>query len=198
MNKVRMYLASVTVLVAAVVCVAGQGDTKRYEKDGLSFSYPSAWVIQDGSNSAAVIINLVPPASDLQVQVSMRRESFDTPEKVVEGKEKVVDTTIKSYDSMMRKMDMIPTRTDGTSTIGGAAAEVAHLRGSLDGTEGEAGIHWATINNRIVTVVTFGPDKDLKKLTAALDALRASITTPASVATPAQTPVPSPSPTPKQ
>jgi hypothetical protein len=90
----------------------------------------------------------------------------------------------------MKQMGMTPTRTDGTTTIGTAAGDVANVNGSLDGDQGGAGIYSAILNNRMVVFSTFGSAADVKRLTAQLDALRASIAIAAPVAPAVVTPSP--------
>lgn len=168
-------IVSILVLIVATSMGVSAQSTKHYDKDGLSFDYPSNWTMQDSSDSKKQYIVFAPPNSDSQITVFAHRELIETAEDAAQAKTGLVDAYITQQTKQMRQMGMTPTRTDGTATMGGSPAEVAHVRGSLDGAEGEAGVYWVTLNKRVVIVSTFGPDQDLKRLAAALEALRKSI-----------------------
>lgn len=172
MNKIITLL----ILIFATAIGAGaQITTGHYEKAPLSFDYLAKWTFVEKEENGGNNIVFTIPNSDLQLSVFLHGETFDTPEKLAEGKEKLVENTVKSYIKRMNEMGMKPVRTDGKSTMAGAEAEVVHLRGSLDGLDGETAIYYTTINSRVVVVTVLGPDPDLKRFNPALEGLRASI-----------------------
>ncbi|MEO6391325.1 MAG: hypothetical protein ABIP75_05690 [Pyrinomonadaceae bacterium] len=172
MNKIITLLI---LIFATAIGANAQITTSHYEKALLSFDYLAKWTFVEKQENGGANIVFTIPNSDLQLSVFFHGETFDMPEKLAEGKEKLVENTVKSYIKLMNEQGMKPVRTDGKSTIAGAEADVVHLRGSLDGIGGEAGIYYATINSRVVVISVFGPDSDLKRFGPALDGLRASI-----------------------
>jgi hypothetical protein len=162
------------ILLALTGAHAARAKTKHYEKDGLSFDYPDNWVIQERSDDKKQLINLSISTSFLQINVYAHREPVDSPEKVEDAKTRLVNGFITQLTNEMKQQGMNPARTDGTSTIGTTAGDVAHVKeAGADG--GGADVHYAVVNNRMVMFSAFGPDTDLQKYGAQLDAIRASI-----------------------
>ena len=167
-------------------------DAKEFNKDGLSFSYPSGWTFNDTSNPDAQQMTFGRADSDAQITVFVFRTPVTTPEKIAESKRVLVDkyvaSTTKSFEQAGAKPESSPTTTE----ISGIKAEGVKIRASLDGVPGMAEIQWAVVGQRLVVLTFLGPDKAVIKATPVWDTIRTTI----KIAEPTLQPKPSPKPTP--
>jgi len=173
MKLFRALLAATAVLVCSLVTFA-QGP-KSFTKDGLSFSYPSGWTVQDASSNDAQQLTLARSDSEVQIRLFAYRGKITTPERLAEAQKKLVDPYIESTSRTFEKMGSRPQRSPATTEIGGVKAEGVAIRAVLEGEPGAAMIYWASVGERLVVLTLFGPDKALKKQTTAWDLLRNSV-----------------------
>lgn len=167
-------------------------DAKEFNKDGLSFSYPSSWSFNDTSNTDAQQMTFGQADSDAQITVFVFRTPVITPERIAEAKRVLVDkyvaSTTKSFEQAGAKPESSPTTTE----IGGTKAEGVKIRASLDGVPGVAEIDWAVVGHRLVVLTFLGPDRAVSKATPVWDKIRTTI----KIEEPQPQPKPQPSPTP--
>ena len=168
------------------------GDAKAFDKDGLSFSYPSGWSFNDTSNADAQQMTFGRADSDAQITVFVFRTPVTTPEKVAEAKRVLVDKYVASTTKSFEQAGAHPESSPATTEIGGVKSEGVKIRASLDGVPGAAEIEWAVVGQRLVVLTFLGPDKALTKATPAWDAIRTTI----KIAEPTPQPKPSPKTTP--
>ncbi|HUS09155.1 MAG TPA: hypothetical protein VMZ30_01725 [Pyrinomonadaceae bacterium] len=150
-------------------------DAKQFTKDGLSFSYPSAWAFNDTSNTDAQQMTFGRTDSDAQITVFVFRAPLTTPERLAEAKRVLVDkyiaSTTKSFEEAGARPESAPTSTE----IGTVKSDGVKIRASLDGVPGVAEIHSAVVGQRLVVLTFLGPDKALVKAAPAWDMIRTSI-----------------------
>jgi hypothetical protein len=168
------------------------GDAKAFDKDGLSFSYPSGWSFNDTSNADAQQMTFGRADSDAQITVFVFRTPVTTPEKVAEAKRVLVDKYVASTTRSFEQAGAHPESSPATTEIGGVKSEGVKIRASLDSVPGVAEIEWAVVGQRLVVLTFLGPDKALTKATPAWDAIRTTI----KIAEPTPQPKPSPKTTP--
>jgi hypothetical protein len=168
------------------------GDAKAFDKDGLSFSYPSGWSFNDTSNADAQQMTFGRADSDAQITVFVFRTPVTTPEKVAEAKRVLVDKYVASTTRSFEQAGAHPESSPATTEIGGVKSEGVKIRASLDGVPGAAEIEWAVVGQRLVVLTFLGPDKALTKATPAWDAIRTTI----KIAEPTPQPKPNPKTTP--
>jgi hypothetical protein len=168
------------------------GDAKAFDKDGLSFSYPSGWSFNDTSNADAQQMTFGRADSDAQITVFVFRTPVTTPEKVAEAKRVLVDKYVASTTKSFEQAGAHPESSPATTEIGGVKSEGVKIRASLDGVPGAAEIEWAVVGQRLVVLTFLGPDKALTKATPAWDAIRTTI----KIAEPTPQPKPNPKTTP--
>jgi hypothetical protein len=164
------------------------GDSKRFEKDGLSFDYPNGWTIADQSTDDAQQLTLGRADSDAQIRLFVHRGKVETPGKLADAKSKFIDPYIEATSKSFVEMGAKPTREPATIEIAGAKAEGVRIKAVLDNMPGEAAIYWLTVGNRVVVLTLFGPDQSLKQITPAWNAVRSSLRIEEKK--PAQTPAP--------
>ena len=182
-------LVSLMLCAWYVMAQTTASDAKEFNQDGLSFSYPAGWAVNDNSNTDAQQMTFGRADSDAQITVFVFRTPVTTPEKVAEAKAVLVDKYIASTTKSFEQAAAHPSSAPVTTEIGGVKSEGVRISASLDGVPGAALIQWAVVGQRLVVLTFLGPDKALTKATPAWDTIRTSLRIAA--------PVPLVKPTPK-
>ena len=173
MNLSRIF--QVVALVIAFSLPAFTQTPKIFTKDGLTFNYPSAWTLQDTSKGDAQQLTLARADSDAQIRLFVYRGLIETPEKFAEAKRKLVDTYVDSTAKTFEQMGARPERSPASTEIGGTKAEGVKIRAVLEGEPGAAEIYWVVLGERLIVMTFFGPDRALKQVGSAWEAVRASV-----------------------
>jgi hypothetical protein len=187
---------SFLLLAMVLICglsVSAQTDNKEFNKDGLSFSYPSGWAFNDSSDKEAQSMTFGRPDSDAQIKVFVDRDRVTKPEHIAEVKKVLVDKYVAATMKQFQGEDPKTTSEPAASEIGGLPSEGVRIRASLGGVPGMAEIQWAVVGERLVVLTLFGPDQALKKAAPAWDTMRNSIKIagpPSKTAQPAASPKP--------
>ena len=168
-------------------------DAKQFTKDGLTFSYPTGWVLNDTSNADAQQLVVGRPSSEAQITVFVYRTPVSTPERVAEARKVLVDPYVAQTTKSFQQAGAKPESSPATTEMGATKAEGVKISASLSGEPGAAEIYWGVVGQRLVVLTFFGPDKALKQATPAWDLIRTSI----AVEEP-KPPQPQPSPSPKK
>jgi len=193
MKSSRFALSVLMILVGCVIAAAQTDtDAKPFDKDGLSFSYPNGWALNDTSNADAQQLTVGRADSEAQITIFVYRPLLTTPEKIAEAKKVLVDKYIASTSSSFEQAGAHPQSSPVTSEIGGVASDGVKIRASLDGVPGAAEIHHAVVGQRLIVLTILGPDKAVVKAAPAWDMIRTSlkITGPQPKAQPSNTPKP--------
>ncbi|MBC8031101.1 MAG: hypothetical protein H7Z16_13385 [Pyrinomonadaceae bacterium] len=165
-------------------------DAKQFSKDGLTFSYPVGWSIEDSSNEDLQQLTLTNPRSEAQLRLFVHRGRISA-DKLAQAKKSLIDPYLASTFKQFEDMGAKPVRSDASLDIGSTKAEGVIIRAMLD-EPGAAEIYWALINQRVVVLTLFGPDKALKQAAPVWDQLRKSLQIAESQ--PADKPTPKPTP----
>jgi hypothetical protein len=194
MTSLRPCLVCAAIVLTALMVGAhgnSQGNSVRYEKEGLSFDYADGWTLADQSNADAQQLTLTKANTDAQITVFVHRGRIDTPEKLVQAKKAFIDPYVKSVNDRFVGWGAKPESSPATSEVGGAAAEGVRIRASLGGDAAEASIFWAPVNGRVVVLTFFRPDNQNKQTMPSYDVIRTSIKVepPPAKATPSKKPV---------
>ena len=169
-------VVSLCLLLIVFTAHAQTPNTKHFDKDGLSFDYPSEWALDDKSNSDLQQLTLTRADSDAQIGIFVHRGKVDTPEKMAKAKAAFIDPYIKATsDNFVQMGATKPEQTAASTEIGGAKAEGERLRTSLGGESAEATIYWLTLGNHVVLLNFFSPNTSIKIATPAWDIVRNSI-----------------------
>lgn len=177
----------IVVLLFSLTALA-QGDTKRFDKDGLAFNYPNGWAVEDGSNQDAQQLTLGRADLDAQIRFFVHRGKVDTPEKMAQAKTKFIDPYVEATAKQLTDMGGKPTREPATIEVAGQKAEGVRIKAVLDGVAGEAAIYWLTVGNRVVVLTLFGPDPALKQAAPAWEMVRSSLSVTDNKPAPGPTP----------
>jgi hypothetical protein len=171
-------------------------DAKEFNKDGLSFSYPSGWSFNDTSNADAQEVQLGRPGVDAQIKVWVYRTPLDSPEKIAEAKKILVDSYVAATTKSFAQEGANPQSSPATTEIGSLKADGVKISASLGGEPGAAEIFWGLVGKRLVVLTLFRPDRALKQSTPAWDTIRNTIKIEEPQPQPKPQPKPSPTPAP--
>ena len=165
-------------------------DAKQFSKDGVTFTYPAGWNIEDSSNQDLQQLSLTRPGSDAQIRLLVHRGRISA-DKMAQAQKGLIDPYVASTFKQFEEIGGKPVRSSASLDIGSIKAEGVIIRAMLD-EPGAAEIYWALINQRVVVITLFGPDKAIKQAGPVWDALRNSLqiadSKPAAKPTPAPTP----------
>jgi hypothetical protein len=160
MKLIRSLQFVALLLSCSLVSVAQA--SKTFSKDGLSFDYPSGWIVQDASKPDSQQLTLARNDSDAQIKIFVYRNKI-TPEKVAEARTKLVDPYVESTFKAFQQIGAKPQRSAANTTIASVPAEGVKIGATLEGEPGAALIYWMLIGNRLVVLTHFGPEKALKQ-----------------------------------
>ena len=167
-------IALVSLSSAVVYSQTTPADAKQFTKDGVMFNYLPSWSLVDDSNGDAQQVTLTRSDSDAQIRVFIHRGRI-TPEKMPQARKAFIDSYIDSTAKQFIAMGAKPEQSPDSTDIGTTKAEGMNIKASLAGEAGAAKIYWALINERVVVLTYFGPDKELKKHQPAWDLIRTSL-----------------------
>jgi hypothetical protein len=172
--SVCLAIALVSLSSAVVYSQTTQANAKQYIKDGVMFSYLPNWTLVDDSNGDAQQVTLSRSDSDAQIRVFIHRGRI-TPEKMPQARKAFIDSYIDSTAKQFIAMGAKPEQSPDSTDIGTTKSEGVNIKASLGGENGAAKIYWALINERVVVLTYFGPDKELTKHQQAWDLIRTSL-----------------------
>lgn len=178
MKSLRNYLLLTALFLFCSLSALGQTpatDAKQFTKDGLTFSYPTGWVLNDTSNADAQQLVVGRPSSEAQITVFVFRTAVSTPARVAEARKVLVDPYVAQTTKSFQQAGAKPESSPATTEMGATKAEGVKISASLSGEPGAAEIYWGVVGQRLVVLTFFGPDKALKQATPAWDLIRTSI-----------------------
>ena len=175
MNSLRQLLQIVTlVLLCGLVGVPQSSvrSTKRFNKDGVSFSYPARWRLLDSSSQEAQKFLLESGSSEASIMLLVYRDRVpaENRDQARETALSYVASTLKQYEGFGAK----PKTSAARLKIGSARAEGMIIRGKLDEPRTDE-IYWALINERVVVLMFGGSNKDSRRARPAWHTVRSSI-----------------------
>ena len=187
-----MKVLVVILILAAIVFAQTATDAQNFSKNGLSFTYPKGWTIQEVPDDDAQDLVLSKANSDVQIKVFVHKGRI-TPEKLPSAKKAFIDPYITANVKQFEQMNARPKMSPDTAEIGGVAAEGVNITASIGGETGAAKIYWAIVGQRVVVMTLFGPDRDIQQSASAWDLVRTSLKIE-EAAKPAASPSPKSSP----
>ncbi len=200
MKSFHNYFVATVLLLVGLLAATGQTpapDAKQFAKDGLSFSYPNGWTVQDSSNADALQLNLGRNDSDAQIRVFVFRTPVNTPARVAEARKVLVDPYIAATTKSFVQMGANPQSSPATTDISTVKSDGVKISATLDGDPGAAQIFWGVVGQKLVVLTLFGPDRAVKRALPAWDTLRTSLAIEEPKPPPTPAPKPSATPAPK-
>jgi hypothetical protein len=193
MKSLRIVVCFSAALLIAGVASAQNPNGKHFDKDGLSFDYPTDWQLSDQSTGQMQFVELT--KGDLVIRVRSPREWLKTPEKEAQARKLIQDQYVDSFASQLEQAGMRPTRSTVSTQIAGVDAEGARVRAVLDGQPGGMDSYYRIISDRFLGLSIIGSEKEFAKSAAAWNMIRASVKVepppqPKSTAKPSPTPKP--------
>ncbi len=192
MKSLVHFAAAITLLAIWSMFAVAQtpaADAKQFSKEGLTFTYPNGWTLEDASNSDAQQLSLGRADSEAQMRIFVFRAPVNTPERLAEARKVLVDPYVASTMRQFQQMGAKPEKAPASTEIAKLASEGVRISASLEGVPGAAEIYWGVVGSRLVVLTMLGPDKAIKTAAPAWEAIRSSIAV--------EELKPSPKPTPK-
>ena len=160
-------LVSVFFLLSVVQTAS---EVKTFSANGLSFDYPTGWVLHDDTNSDAQQLTLARANNDVQIRVFVHKGRIAA-EKFPEAKKAFIDPYIASTMKQFVAMGAKPEQSADSSEIGGVKAEGVKIAANL-GEPGAAKIYWGLVGQRVVILTIFGPDREIEQFTSVWEMVR--------------------------
>ena len=161
MNK-RITRAVICLTFTSLLCLFPSAQTTqggRYEKDGLSFSYPAGWVIEDKSNAQAQHLILTRGGGSALVVVVAYRELIKDPGQLAAAHRHIWRPYVS--DMALKLGVEVPS---GEKTVceqvGGRQAVGMRLNGRLNGELTTGEVYSLMLGRRFVNVFFIRHDKD--------------------------------------
>jgi len=146
-------------LLTASVAYAAVSQANQYTRDGLSFSYPSAWILADESDAQAQSLNLGRGSNEAKIIVVVLRRQMTAAE-LAETQPKLTQAISDTLAQEITKLGAQVQRTPVSQSIGGVQAQGIKLRASISGETGDADIYWLALGGRSVHVIFVGSDPE--------------------------------------
>ena len=177
MNALRNLVQLVALLLLCCLPALAQSpgrDTKRFNKEGVSFSYPARWSLLDSGNQEARKLLLESGNSEASLMLIIHRDRV-LKENWAQARQDValsyVAITFKQYEESGGNPELSP----ASLNIGKSRAEGMIIRAKVLDEPHTTEIYWALIDQRVVVLMFGGPDKDLRKAAPAWHTVRNSI-----------------------
>ena len=189
MKLIRSIVVGAALSLLVGVALAQDPNNKHFDKDGLSFDYPTGWQLSDQSTSQMQFLELT--RGDLVLRVRSPREWLKTPEKEAHAKKLFKDQYVEDFAKQFEQQGSGLKRSAINTTIAGAPAEGARLRIVMDRVSGGLDSYSLILSDRMVNLSILGSDSDITKEAAVWDLIRNSLKVeppPQPKASPASTP----------
>ena len=163
------------VLVSLAGAASAQSGAQHFNKDGLSFDYPSGWTIDESKTSGQMQYLTLGREGFATVIVRSPRGLVDTPEKEAQAKQLIQDGFVTAWANNFSSIGAKPERSTVTTEIAGGSAECTRLSALLSGEPGRVDVCYRMVEKRMVQMAIVGSTKDINRTTAAWDTIRNSV-----------------------
>lgn len=168
MNHLHKFILSI--LLVAILSIpfagaqTGAGATAHFEQDGLSFDYPVAWTVKDGSSPGMQKFTITPHDAAAQIVVSAERKLGRSCDFALESRNilgELVKTTAAQIDAVM-PVTTSPVR----AQVGALTAEGAKLQGDVNGKPVTAELYSLRLDKHFVNLIYIRNNEDRRSLQA--------------------------------
>ncbi|HEV2860379.1 MAG TPA: energy transducer TonB [Pyrinomonadaceae bacterium] len=154
-------LASALVLCASASAQDAGAGGGRFEKDGLSFSYPAGWTLTDRSTQLAQDLSLSTTGSLAVVRILVQREVIESPAQFSQMRSGV---STPFFESQARRLgiDKGPSQWGEPACVkfGERLATGYRMKGTLNGKPATAEVYGIVLNQRLVHLAYVRADGD--------------------------------------
>ena len=148
---------------ALLFCASASAQTTpggRYEKDGLSFSYPDGWVVEDKSNSFVQHLILTREGGSSLVVVTAHRELITQTEQLAGARRNVWKPYAEDMALRLGIEKKPPWEEMQCEKVGERAAPGVRLSGKINGQPTTGEVYALMLGRRFVTLLFVRHDKD--------------------------------------
>ncbi len=172
MRKLTVAMSAVLLLAWPVLAVFNQ--SSQFNRDGLSFSYPSDWRLEDASDATAQTLNLDRGKDDAKIIVVVLRTQLSGAQ-LAEVQPKMTSALAEAMVEEIQKLGAQVQRSGVSEMIGGVQAQGVRLRATVQGEAGNCDIYWLVLNSRLVHIVFLGSDQERIRAANAWNMLRSTL-----------------------
>jgi len=151
------WAASAILLVALPVLALAQA--RQFNRDGLSFSYPTDWTLTDESDTNAQTLNVSKGNDEAKIIIVVLRSQMNATQ-MAQAQPLLTNAIVDAMSQEIAKLGTQVQRGSISEAIGGVQAQGIRLRASLQGETGNADVYWLTLGNKLVHVVYVGSDQE--------------------------------------
>ena len=153
-------LAAALLLCASASAQEGAAGGGRFEKDGLSFSYPAGWAVTDRGTEQAQDLSLSAPGSLAVVRVVAYREVIETPEQLSRMRRDFTLPFIEAQASRLGLEKAPPPSETTCVPVGEGFATGFHMAGRLNGKPVTTEVYSVILGQRLVHLIYVRADGD--------------------------------------
>lgn len=161
--KRHFILSLVFILALSTQPVAAQssnGETKLFEKDGLSFSYPADWALTDKSNAQAQHLIVSQPKSSILIMVIAYRELMSSREQFHIAFENVTNPYLESIAKNFAAPGKTAERDYPCLEMSGKKVSGVRIRGLYQNEQSAGMVYSLAKGRRFINLVYIRADKD--------------------------------------
>jgi hypothetical protein len=159
MRRLTIRLTASAILFIALPVFAFVNQTRQYNRNGLSFSYPAEWTLVDESDATAQNLNLDRGKDEAKIVIVVLTRQMNSAE-VAEMQPKVTDAIVNAMAQEIAKLGAQVQRGSISEAIGGVQAQGVRLRATLGGETGNADVYWLVTGGRLAHIVFVGSDQE--------------------------------------
>jgi TonB family protein len=176
--KQRLIIRLILILaLSSPLCLAQSagGEMKLFEKDGLSFSYPSDWMLTDKSNAQAQHLILSQPQSSVLIMVIAYRELMPSREQFQVALENTTTPYIESIARNFAASGREVERDYPCMEMGGKKVSGVRIRGLYQNEPSAGAVYALAKARRFVNLVYIRADKDAPRGDIAWEAVHRTL-----------------------
>src|SRR2546425_1328348 len=151
---------------------AANTETKHFEKDGLSFDFPSTWKLTDSSTPQLHYVAVASADSDAQLVVIVQRH-FDLQCQFQTSGRKVTEALVSRIASQLHAVAPLQ-RSPLKPLLNGPEGEGLQFHGLINDRLATADIYWLRLNLHLVNLVFLRTDQ-AEPRTPALETMRTTL-----------------------
>jgi TonB family protein len=153
-------LAVIFFLCAAALAQSPAGETKHFNKEGLSFDYPAGWTLTDKSTPQAQHLILTRAGSSALIMVIAHRDIISTSEQLAVARDSLTIPFVRDVAQKFGLKEAPVWEHSLCAKVGGHQALGFLLRGQVNKEPSTGEIYTLVLGQRFVNAVYIRSDKD--------------------------------------
>ncbi|MDQ3743687.1 MAG: energy transducer TonB [Acidobacteriota bacterium] len=132
----------------------------HFDKDGLSFDYPSNWTRTDRSTPQVQHLSLTHPGSSALIMVVAYREPLQSGEQVMSVRASMTKTFVEAVAQKLGMKEAPPPEASECATVDSHVATGIHMAGQVGGQPSAGEVYSLVLGQRFVNLIYVRQDSD--------------------------------------